>query len=227
MTVSYILSDIEGTTTSITFVHDVLFPYSREKLEAFVQSHREDPSVRNALEHVKTTALEEKHNPRDLEPIQILKTWIDSDRKHPALKFLQGLIWEEGYHSKKIIGHVYEDVPPAFERWRKQGLSIGIYSSGSVLAQRLLFGYTPFGDLNRFISDNFDTAVGPKREPASYLEICRRLKRSAKDILFLSDTPEELLAAQKSGMQVIRLMRENDGAVGAFQTAFDFKKIIP
>jgi enolase-phosphatase E1 len=191
----YILTDIEGTTTSISFVHDVLFPYSKNILEQFVFDHMADAVVKNCVNEAGNIAT--------------LLKWIDEDRKEPALKTLQGLIWEEGYKSGELKGHVYDDVPVALEKWQAMGIKMGVYSSGSVHAQKLIFGFSVFGDLNKYLSHYFDTGVGHKREPQSYQNIVNELKLNPNDILFLSDIVEELDAAKKIGMKTLQLVRSN------------------
>jgi enolase-phosphatase E1 len=204
----FILTDIEGTTTDIHFVHKVLFPYAYEKLPGFVQAHLRDPAVRTALEQTRQTLQAEGLPAEDTEAlVEGLRAWITADRKHPALKQLQGLIWEEGYLSGAFQGHVYPDVVPALERWKQQGLRLGIYSSGSVAAQKLLFGYSVYGDLRGFFSHYFDTAVGHKREVSAYQNIASQLGLPAAEILFLSDIEAELDAAQAAGMQGLQLLR--------------------
>lgn len=204
----FILTDIEGTTTDIDFVHQVLFPYSFEKLPAFIRANASEPTVEQALTQTRQTLLEESMPAANLEDLIVgLLTWIKSDRKHPALKQLQGLIWREGYESGGFKGHVYSDVLPALERWKQKGYGLGIYSSGSVAAQKLLFGFSEYGDLNGYFTYNFDTAVGHKREVASYQNIATQLALPPEDILFLSDIEEELDAAQAAGMQCLQLLR--------------------
>jgi enolase-phosphatase E1 len=206
--VQYILTDIEGTTTSISFVHDVLFPYSTQHLPAWVRSHRSEARVQAALADVAETVSREQGLATD-EAAQIdwLLQWIRDDRKHGALKAIQGYVWRDGYETGAFTSHVYPDVPPALKRWQQQGLKMGVYSSGSVPAQRLLFGHTEFGDLQPYFSDYFDTAVGHKREVGSYRNIQKALGLPADAILFLSDIPEELDAAQAAGLQVMHLLR--------------------
>ncbi len=221
--VQYILTDIEGTTTSISFVHDVLFPYSTAHLPAWVRSHRSEPRVQAALHEVFLTIQQEYRDfSEEAEQIGWLLQWIKDDRKHPALKALQGYIWKDGYETGAFKSHVYPDVAPALARWKAAGLRMGVYSSGSVPAQRLLFGYSEAGDLQPFFSDYFDTAVGHKREPGSYQNIQKALGIPADEILFLSDIPEELDAASAAGMQVRHLVRpgtlacERYAGVGSF-----------
>ena len=199
----YILTDIEGTTTSISFVHEVLFPYSNDKLSSFLINNIENISIRNLLMQIDSDLNLEKCN-------SILKTWIAEDKKHPVLKTLQGLIWEQGYAEGTIKGHIYADVPTALESWKTKGLNIGIYSSGSTQAQKLLFSHSIYGDLTKYFSHYFDTAVGFKRETASYLNIAKTLNLNPHDILFLSDIIEELDAAKMAGMQTIQLLRNNN-----------------
>lgn len=204
----FILTDIEGTTTDINFVHKILFPYSTEKLPGFVTAHLNDSDVAAALAQTQATLQGEglpAESTEDL--IQGLLSWIEADRKHPALKTLQGLIWKEGYVRGGFKGHIYPDVVPALERWKQQGLRMGIYSSGSVAAQKLLFGYSTYGDLNGFFEANFDTAVGHKREVGSYQNIATQLGIPPAEILFLSDIEEELDAAKAAGMQCLQLLR--------------------
>lgn len=204
----FILTDIEGTTTDINFVHQILFPYAAEKLPEFVRANLYDPQVASALAQTNAT-LQAEGLPTETtdDLIQGLLSWIEADRKHPALKTLQGLIWAEGYVSGRFKGHIYPDVVPALEAWKQQGLRMGVYSSGSVAAQKLLFGYSTYGDLNSFFEANFDTAVGHKREVTSYQNIATQLALPPSEILFLSDIEAELDAAKEAGMQCLQLLR--------------------
>ncbi len=148
--------------------------------------------------------------------------WLmEQDRKSPGLKLLQGLIWEGGYADGSLRGEVYPDVPPALERWQDQGLTVAIYSSGSVLAQRLIFSTTAQGDLTRFIDQHFDTAVGPKGDAGSYERIASVMSILAKSILFISDVVAELDAARTAGMQALLCVRGADNASGDFVRSFD------
>jgi enolase-phosphatase E1 len=206
--IKYILTDIEGTTSSISFVHEVLFPYSQKNLSVFIDENKTKPEVLQALEEVKKTVLEETNNEIDHEEaVFTLLDWIIKDRKHKALKDLQGMIWESGYKSGAFKGHVYSDVKPALNKWKSQGIKLGVYSSGSVAAQKLLFGYSEAGDLTPFFSDYFDTNIGQKREISSYQNIKKQLKLQGADILFLSDIKEELDAAKMAGLKTIQLDR--------------------
>lgn len=224
--VKYILTDIEGTTTDIAFVHKVLFPYAAEKLPTYVSQHARDPIVAACISEVQQTMLEEQKKTADLEAtIEQLLDWIEADRKHPALKRLQGLIWRAGYETGGFKGHIYADVVPKIEAWRAQGMGVGIYSSGSVAAQKLLFGYSEQGDLNHLFDHHFDTEVGHKKEVASYQNIAKALNLPPEQILFLSDVEAELDAAKAAGMQTIQLVREGTKPTEKHTTASDFQSI--
>lgn len=222
----YILMDVEGTTTSISFVHEILFPFAKERLKAFVQKKSQTIEVQDILKQTKETALAESQKIiNDDEACELLIHWITLDRKHPALKSLQGLVWEEGYLSGEIKGHVYQDVLPALKNWITKGYKLGVYSSGSVQAQHLIFEHSTAGNLRSLFSHHFDTAMGHKRDTASYLKIAQQLKLPADEIVFLSDIKEELDAARSAGMKTIQLVRQNDVIVGDHQSAKDFSEI--
>lgn len=224
--IKYILTDIEGTTTDIDFVHKVLFPYAYEKLPAYVRLHEREPEVAEIISEVQQTMLEEKEQIADVEAaIRQLLDWIQEDRKHPALKRLQGMIWRSGYETGGFRGHVYPDVAPQIEAWRAQGIGIGIYSSGSVSAQKLLFGYSTEGDLNGLFHHHFDTGVGHKKEVDSYRNIAGAIGLLPEQILFLSDVEAELDAAKAAGMQTMQLVREGTEPTQQHPTARDFNEI--
>lgn len=215
------LFDIEGTTTDIAFVHKVLFPYSAENLEGFVLEHEHD-SAQKAIAQVKETVrLEDKKEIDTNQVISTLKKWINEDRKHPALKELQGLIWDKGYSQNAFKGHVYPDVAPFFKKIREGKAQIGIYSSGSVHAQKLIFGFSSDGDLTPYISHFFDTKVGHKREKSSYEKITHEVNLRPEEIMFFSDIPEELEAAQLSGMKVTHVIRPGTAA-SSFENVTNF-----
>jgi enolase-phosphatase E1 len=208
MSIRYVLTDIEGTTTPIDFVHKVLFPYSAKNLQSFIAKHRKETNVEESLKKVKATVEEEERRTIDDDgAITMLLRWIKEDRKHPALKELQGHIWKRGYEQKEFTSDVYPDVHPKLNEWQKNDIQLGIYSSGSVGAQKLLFKYTPHGDMNGLFSHYFDTAVGHKREAKSYANITKSVGIPAENILFLSDVAEELDAAKAAGMQTVQLLR--------------------
>ena len=202
-----ILTDIEGTTGSISFVKDVLFPYARAALPGFVREHAHEPEVRALLDEVGT----EIGAPCDDGVIvETLQGWIDSDRKHTALKALQGLIWQAGYRDGEFTAHIYPDVAPKLEEWHQAGHRLAVYSSGSVPAQKLFFGQSDAGDLLPLFSAYFDTRIGHKREAGSYRRISEELAMPASDIVFLSDVIEELDAAREAGMHTVLLDRRED-----------------
>ncbi len=213
-----VLLDIEGTTTPIAFVHDVLFGFARDRLRAFLHDHASSPEVdavrhELAAEHADDVRGGEAPPPwpgapAGLEAMAAYALWLmDRDRKSPGLKALQGLIWEEGYHAGLLRGEVFDDVPAALRRWHETGVTVAIYSSGSELAQRRLFQSTRHGDLTPFISGFFDTAVGPKVERESYTRIAVALRRRPGEILFVSDVARELEAARAAGLAVVLAVR--------------------
>ena len=202
-----ILTDIEGTTSSISFVKDVLFPYARRALPGFVKAHGDEPAVRKWLDAV---AAENGGVCRDEMIVEVLQGWIDQDRKHTALKALQGMIWANGYGNADFTAHVYPDAVPALRAWHADGLSLHVYSSGSVPAQRLFFGHSDAGDLTGLFSSWFDTEVGGKREAESYRRIAAAIGHPAGEILFLSDVVEELDAAREAGLDTVLVDRIED-----------------
>lgn len=200
-----VLTDIEGTTSSITFVKDVLFPYARAHLPAFVAEHRDDPGVRRWLTATAADAgIGDPDSPR---VIDTLLGWIDADVKATPLKALQGMIWKAGYESGAYRAHVYPEVPARLRAWKAQGLGLYVYSSGSVPAQKLFFGHTEAGDLAPLIDGWFDTETGGKRESASYERIAAAIGLPASAIVFLSDIAAELDAAHAAGMATVQLCR--------------------
>lgn len=205
MRISAVLTDIEGTTTPISFVHDVLFPYARKRMAAFCEANAAEPDVAEALAAAR--ALDGQPD-LDLEAtVALLLRWIDEDRKAGPLKTLQGLIWRKGYEEGVLKGPVYDDVAEYLNRWHASGLSLFVYSSGSVEAQKLIFGYSDKGDLTTLFSGFFDTAIGGKLEAASYERIARELGLKPSTILFLSDNGGEIAAAKVAGFQVARIDR--------------------
>ncbi len=203
-TTSAILLDIEGTTTPIAFVHDVLFTYAREHVRNYLAQHASE--LENDIAQLRHEHARESEEPPpltdDVDSIATYVTWlIDHDRKSTGLKSLQGKIWREGYEEGTLKSQVFDDVRPAFERWHKAGLRISIFSSGSALAQQQLFAHTGAGDLTTYITDYFDTTVGPKADPESYRRIANNLNLPAEEILFISDVVTELEAAREAGMQ--------------------------
>lgn len=222
------LFDIEGTTTDINFVHKVLFPYSFKCMEHYVLHHQTNSVVKKAIEDVRKTVMDEEQKQIGLyEVIEKLRDWITKDRKHPALKEIQGLVWDIGYSKGEFQGHLYSDVKPFFTKILETNTAIGIYSSGSVHAQKLLFGFSNEGDLTPMISYFFDTKVGNKREKAAYEKIASETKLATHEIHFFSDIPEELRAAKASGMSVTQVLREGTNysefeGITSFKTFMDY-----
>jgi enolase-phosphatase E1 len=205
MTIDAIVTDIEGTTSSISFVKDVLFPYARKHLPAFIATRSDDKQVQHWLhEAAKEAGLVAASQQ---EVIALLQRWIDEDRKATPLKALQGMIWEEGYRSGAFRAHVYADTAPALEKWKRQGVDLYVYSSGSVPSQKLFFAHCEAGDLTPLFSGYFDTETGPKRAAESYRRIATAIGIGAGQILFLSDIVEELDAARAAGMRTTLLAR--------------------
>lgn len=193
-----ILTDIEGTTSSIAFVKEVLFPFARRHLRAFVAAHADEPEVRACLDAARAVAGEPSLPEGAV--VTLFQKWIDEDRKVTPLKTLQGLIWEDGYASGEIVSHVYDDAAEALRRWHGEGYELYIFSSGSIAAQKLLFAHTRCGDLTPCIEGYFDTTTGGKLESASYAKIAAEIGRPPGEVLFLSDHTGELDAASAAGM---------------------------
>jgi len=204
--VKSIVTDIEGTTSSLSFVKDVLFPYARARMGEFIRRHAKNPAAQRVLDEVRRISGKKL---TDAEVIDQLTRWIDEDRKITPLKNLQGMIWEDGYRQGDFKGHVYHDAVRQLRNWRRQGISIYVFSSGSIQAQKLLFAHTEYGDLTPLFSGYFDTTIGNKREAGSYRKIAEAIGTKPDEILFLSDIIEELDAARAAGMQVIGLVRES------------------
>jgi len=207
MPIRAILTDIEGTTSSISFVKDVLFPYARRALPGFVAARGREPAVRKWLDAVAT---ENGGVCEDAMIVEVLQGWIDEDRKHTALKALQGMVWADGYKGADFTAHIYPDAAAALRAWHAAGLPLYVYSSGSVPAQRLFFGHSDDGDLTGLISGWFDTEIGGKREAASYARIAEAIGLPPGEILFLSDVVEESDAAREAGLATVLIDRLDD-----------------
>ena len=197
-----ILTDIEGTTSSIAFVTETLFPYARERLADYVVRHAD--AVAPLLAQV----------PGD--PVETLTGWIDADRKDPVLKQLQGMIWADGYADGSLVGHVYPDAADALRRWHAAGLGLHVYSSGSIAAQKLLFRHSSAGDLTPLFSGWFDLTSGSKLDADSYARIVDAIGEPASAILFLSDSPAEIAAADAAGLATMLIARAGGSGVPSF-----------
>ena len=238
--VAAVVLDIEGTTTPVSFVYDVLFPYARSHLRAHIAEHQDTPELAEVVGLLHEEWIRDR--PDELAPgarkapdesadalADYLEWLMDQDRKSPGLKLLQGHIWQGGYDDGTLRGEVFGDVPPALERWKNAGIELAIYSSGSALAQRLLFGRSTAGDLAPYFAHFFDTTVGGKRDRASYQRIVDAMGHPAHEVLFISDLAEELDAARGAGMQLALCIRPGnrpqsyDGAI----TVRSFDEIAP
>ncbi|MBV8436372.1 MAG: acireductone synthase [Silvibacterium sp.] len=222
------LLDIEGTTSPISFVHDVLFPYARARMADYIARSSDRPELQgnlrqlaheNAIDRSKGAPVIYYPQRLSQDPAETLKAstaylvWLmDQDRKSTVLKSIQGRIWAEGYERGDLRSEVFPDVPPAFDRWHRTA-RIAIYSSGSVEAQRYLFRYTQAGDLSPFVDAYFDTNTGPKLESASYSKIAATLNAKPADVLFISDSIRELDAARDAGMLTRLSLRPGNASV--------------
>lgn len=203
-----ILLDIEGTTTPIAFVHDVLFSYARDHVREFLTESSAAEDIALLREEHANDVSDAPLLTNGTESIAAYVEWlIKLDRKSTTLKSLQGKIWRQGYEDGSLKSQVFADVAPAFERWRDRGLKISIFSSGSVLAQQLLFAHTEVGDLTPFIDSYFDTKVGKKGEAESYRKIAEVMGIEPQQILFISDVTAELDAANQAGMKTLLSIR--------------------
>ncbi|MDY6943918.1 MAG: acireductone synthase [Pseudomonadota bacterium] len=219
-----IVTDIEGTTTDIAFVHQVLFPYSAKRLADFVRDRQAEPAVAEALAQTRAEMGDPKADTDAV--IRQLLEWIEQDRKITPLKALQGLIWREGYERGDYQGHVYPDAVSVLRQWKERGIPLYIYSSGSEAAQRLLFGHSSAGDLTGWFQGYFDTRVGAKKEAESYRRIGQAINVAPAEILFLSDSEAELDAAREAGWQTCQLVREGTVPSDHHPTAKDFTQIM-
>lgn len=218
-----LLLDIEGTTTAIDFVYGTLFPFARDRMGSFLEREPADAALLQQ-EHAADTAQGASPPPGGVAYVHWL---MDRDRKSTGLKSLQGKVWEEGYRSGELRGQVYDDVPRAFARWKRQGRRIAIFSSGSVLAQKLLFAHSTAGDLAPFIEAYFDTTTGPKREAESYRRIAAALGLEADRVLFVSDVAEELEAAAQAGMATALGVRSGEAPAARHPVIRTFDELLP
>lgn len=206
--VRFVLMDIEGTTTSVSFVYEVLFPYFQNNIQR-LEKVKNLKQVKLAFDQVKEILQNEENIEINSvqEIIDKILTWSKEDRKVTPLKTLQGVLWQTGYKTGEIVGHVYPEVPVKLMEWKNLRLRMGIFSSGSIAAQKLLFGYTETGDLNRYFEHYFDTNTGSKRDVETYKKIAEKINLNPQFIVFLSDIVEELEAAKQAGFQTIQLTR--------------------
>ena len=205
--IQWILTDIEGTTTEVSFVYDILFPYFRAHMDQWKTV--DSDAMNQVLEQTRVLVLEEQSiNLTSKEALfEQLRQWSNEDRKVTPLKTFQGMVWEQGFKSGAIKGHVYPDVKPALEQWTSMGIKLAIFSSGSIAAQKQLFGFSIEGDLTPYFSAFFDTTTGMKRDEQTYQLIVEQLQAPANCVLFLSDISQELEAAHAAGLRTLQLVR--------------------
>lgn len=222
MKYSAIITDIEGTTSRISFVTQVLFPYAARELPAFIRAHANEAAVAAQLTACRDLIQQADASLDDI--ISQLLQWIEADKKITPLKALQGMVWQQGYQSGAFSGHVYQDAFDALTQWQRSGIKLYVYSSGSVQAQQLLFKYSDFGDMTPLFSGYFDTRIGAKRDISSYAAILQKLQLPPKQVLFLSDVVAELDAAAALGIATIQLLREGQAA-GNHSSAVSFATV--
>jgi enolase-phosphatase E1 len=222
--IQWILTDIEGTTTEVSFVYDILFPYFRAHMDQWKTV--DSAPMNDVLEQTRLLVLEEQSiNLTSKEALfEQLRQWSIEDRKVTPLKTFQGMVWEQGFKSGAIKGHMYPDVKPALERWTVMGMKLAIFSSGSIAAQKQLFGFSTDGDLTPYFSAYFDTTTGMKRDEQTYLLIVQQLNAPADNVLFLSDIHQELEAAHAAGLRTLQLVRPGTQANWSWCVA-DFSEI--
>lgn len=225
--ISVIVVDIEGTTSSLAFVRETLFPYSREHLADWIAAHQQSPEVQQALVQARRLAQAPQAGTGEL--VTRLREWIDRDVKAAPLKTLQGMMWQEAFRSGELSAHLYPDVRPALSDWTVRGARIYSYSSGSVTAQRTWFEHTPEGNLLGYFSGHFDLdSTGPKDAPASYAAIVAAVAVQPGQALFLSDTRAELDAARSAGLHTTGVRRDSAPPVGGGHAEVaDFAELAP
>jgi len=236
-----ILLDIEGTTTPMEFVHTTLFDYAKKRVRSFLIQHEHNPEVRKIIDDLRTMRSEDRAMSGDpvemgdsgdkltIESVADYCNWLISrDSKAKPLKDLEGLIWREGFSNGNLQGEVYRDVPESLVRWQKAGKRIFIYSSGSVLSQRLIFSTTKFGDLTRYIEGYFDTTIGKKTDPESYRRISQTTSIPGDRLLFLSDAEAEIGAAATAGLVTMQVNRNMDShaLVNGENIISDFSQVL-
>jgi len=219
---SGVLLDIEGTTSSISFVHDVMFPYARRELDRYLTENWDSPELADTCQVIAKDAgfdsLDDWSNAtRDVEQLALVRDEVlrlmDGDVKATGLKQLQGLIWKAGFETGEMKAHVYDDVPPALEAWNQAGQDLRIYSSGSIVAQKLFFGHTIVGNLLHLFRGHYDTTIGSKKESASYERIAAAFELPPQEVTFVSDVPAELDAARDAGLRTALCKRPGNAEV--------------
>ena len=224
MNTSHLLLDIEGTTCPVSFVSDILFPYASKSLETYLERSQTNPIIQSLLDDAdqeweedgtvesKSLRLATKTNAvnRIQAITQYLQHLIAIDRKSTVLKDIQGKIWNEGYSSGNLKSQLFEEAPSCLRRWHANNLTLAVYSSGSIEAQKLLYRHTTTGSLENLFTDWFDTKTGPKKNHESYSNIARKMNTACDQILFISDNGEECNAAEAAGMKTLFSLREGN-----------------
>ncbi|CAG8490179.1 3744_t:CDS:2 [Paraglomus occultum] len=240
-----VILDIEGTTTPISFVHDTLFPYVTNNIENFLKENWDRPELNEQIDLLRNQAsidvkdgipdaklIPDKNadisSSEDMQAAVIynIKWQMKQDRKIGALKSFQGYMWKSGYQTGDLKGIIYDDVVEAFHKWKHMGCKIYIYSSGSVQAQKLLFSHSNQGNLLEYISGHFDTNIGPKIKNESYMNIAKSIGEQTKDIIFLTDSAQEAVAAEAAGLQVVIVVRPGNASLPSYITENANIKII-
>ncbi len=220
--VKAVLLDIEGTIAPLTFVKEVMFPYSKRKLREFLQENWNKPEIQ---EIIRDASREIGKELSLVEAVETFSKWIDEDRKITPLKELQGYIWEEGFRSGELRASLYEDAYKKIREWNEKGIPVYIYSSGSVKAQELFFSHTEYGNILNLLSGFFDTKIGNKKEKDSYLKIAEKIGLKPEEILFISDNPDELRAAKETGYKVIQSVRDGVQPSEEFEKIYSFEEL--
>lgn len=224
-----VLTDIEGTTTPISFVHQTLFPYARKRLSSILQMNNAEINAALKLLREEFTQDKQPNRPQDFgDGIAYLEYLMENDVKSTALKKIQGILWHDGYACGELKSDIYDDVVVALKEWKQKGIAVKVFSSGSVLAQKLLFGHSNHGDLLEYFTGFHDTTTGPKKEKESYIAIAKRFELPPQEILFLSDVVAELDAAREAGMQTGLFIRPGNKPVAAndHPSYDDFRKLL-
>lgn len=216
-----ILLDIEGTTSSISFVHDIMFPFAKERVSDFVTSNWGSVELDECIDLLAKDLHQESVNAwlhgdtysNQQTVVDAVIDMIDNDVKATGLKQLQGIIWKDGFQSGELVAHLFDDTAPALRRWKEQGIDLRIYSSGSIAAQKLFFGHSVAGDLLHLFSAHYDTTTGPKKEVDSYRKIATDVGAESSRIIFISDVPAELDAAAEAGFQTVLSLRPGNAPV--------------
>ncbi len=223
MGIRALVVDTAGTTTDLSFIEEVLFPYSSQKLAEFLQANKDNVLVDNCIADVKEMALEPDADLNRV--VEILKQWISEDRKATPLKTIQGLIWKQGYSDSAFTGHIYPDFIEAIKQYTQNGIRIYSFSSGSVDAQKLLFSHSDGGDLTPLFNGHFDTRTGNKTYKQAYLNILNTVSMSPKQVLFVSDRLEELKAADEAGLNVVYMKRLPEQVESNYKTIESFTEL--